>query len=218
MANTVIRILLADDHTILREGLRAMLEQEPDMVVVAEVSNGRDAVRKAMKLSPDVVVMDIAMPELNGIDATRQLVSSPCKTKVLCLSMHEKSAMIDAMLKAGASGYLLKTSAQKELAKAVRAVSSGETYVSTRIASVLVEDHVRGGGVSRDEVYSRLTMREREVLQLIAEGYHTKDIGDRLHISPKTVLVHRDNLMKKLDIDSIASLTRYALRHGIVDL
>jgi two-component system NarL family response regulator len=121
------------------------------------------------------------------------------------------------MLKAGASGYLLKTSARKELAKAVRTVTLGEKYVSTRIASVLVEDYVRGGD-TRDEVYSRLTMREREVLQLIAEGHSTKGIGDRLHISPKTVLVHRDNLMKKLEIDSIASLTRYALRHGITEL
>ncbi len=218
MNENKIRIILADDHVVLREALRSLLVREPDMEVVAEVSNGRDAVEKALVVRPDIVVMDIRMPDLNGIDATRQLVSGPCNAKVLCLSMHEERSMVLAMLEAGASGYLLKTSTKKELVKALRTVASGEIYLSPAIAGVLVDHHVSGKADFNSGVYSRLTMREREVLQLIAEGHNTKIIADRLDISPKTVLAHRDRLMKKLGLDSTAALTLYALRQGITEL
>lgn len=218
MSGDAIHIILADDHHILREGLRALLMHEPDFNVVAEVSNGREAVTMAMQLEPDVVIMDISMPDLNGIDATRKIVSSPCKTKVLCLSMHGESAMVHAMLEAGASGFLLKTSVGKELVEAVRAVASGQTYLSPSIARVIVDHHFHGHELHGNNVFARLSMREREVLQLIAEGHNTKSIADRLHISPKTVLSHRDRLMKKLKVDSVVALTRYALRQGITEL
>lgn len=218
MTGDAIHIILADDHHILREGLRALLMHEPDFNVVAEVSTGREAVTMAMQLEPDVVIMDISMPDLNGIDATRKIVSSPCKTKVLCLSMHGESAMVHAMLEAGASGFLLKTSVGKELVEAVRAVASGQTYLSPSIARVIVDHHFHGHELHGNNVFARLSMREREVLQLIAEGHNTKSIADRLHISPKTVLSHRDRLMKKLKVDSVVALTRYALRQGITEL
>jgi DNA-binding NarL/FixJ family response regulator len=218
MNDNKIRIILADDHVVLREALRSLLVREPDMEVVAEVSNGRDAVEKALAVRPDIVVMDIRMPDLNGIDATRQLVSGPCKAKVLCLSMHEERSMVFAMLEAGASGYLLKTSTKIELVKALRTVAAGEVYLSPAIAGVLVNHHVSGKADFGSGIYSKLTMREREVLQLIAEGHNTKIIADRLDISPKTVLAHRDRLMKKLGLDSTAALTLYALRQGITEL
>lgn len=218
MTGDAIHVILADDHHILREGLRALLTHEPDISVVAEVSTGREAVTMAMRLEPDVVIMDIGMPDLNGIDATRKIVSSPCKTKVLCLSMHGESAMVHAMLEAGASGFLLKTSVGKELVEAVRLIVSGKTYLSPSIARVVVDHHFDGHDQLRNNAFARLSMREREVLQLIAEGHNTKSIADRLHISPKTVLSHRDRLMKKLKLDSVVALTRYALRQGITEL
>jgi DNA-binding NarL/FixJ family response regulator len=219
MAKTKIRILLADDHNVLRQGLRIMLELEPDMDVVAEVADGRAAVKKARELVPDVVVMDIGMPDLNGIDATRQIMAGLVNSRVLCLSVHRERQLVQAMLEAGASGYLLKTSVRDELIRAVRTVASGETYLSPPITSDVVAHHVRQEG-TRDKkcAFAVLTEREREILQLIAEGHHTKIIAGRLHISPKTVLLHRENCMKKLGIDSIASLTRYAIREGIVEL
>ena len=213
-----IRIILADDHKLLREGLRSLLETEPDMEIVADVSNGREAIEKSRELSPDVVVMDISMPDLNGIDAARQLTSELFAPKVLCLSVHREMQLVAAMLEAGASGYILKTSASRELVHAVRAVTRGETYLTPSIAGDIVEHHVRGGGTHKRGAYSDITEREREVLQLIAEGHHTKVIADRLSVSPKTVLAHRENAMKKLGIDSIAGLTRYALREGISEL
>ena len=219
MKGKKIDILLADDHNVLREGLRSLLEQQSDMTVVAGVDNGRDAVRLALKLNPDMVIMDISMPGLNGIDATRQIVASPNKTKVLCLSMHWEGPMIIAMLEAGASGYLLKSCPGRELIQAVRTTASGETYLSPEIAGVVVKHRLQGGDVAREEGFcTSLTMREREVLQLVAEGHDTKAIADRLHISPKTVLAHRGNLMRKLDIDSTNGLILYALRCGILKL
>jgi DNA-binding NarL/FixJ family response regulator len=194
------------------------LSKEKDIKVVAGVANGRDAVKGASHHEPDVIIMDIGMPDLNGIDATHQIVSGSCKTKVLCLSMHGESAMVHAMLKAGASGYLLKTSVGKELIEAVRIVASGKTYLSPSIAQVMVDHLLARGAENKKSVFAKLTPREREVLQLIAEGHKTKSIADRLHISPKTVLTHRDNIMKKLGLNSTAALTRYALRQGIVDL
>ena len=218
MTSDTIHVILADDHHILREGLHALLVHEPGINVVAEVSNGREAVTMAIRLEPDVIIMDISMPDLNGIDATRKIVSSPCKTKVLCLSMHGESAMVHAMLEAGASGFLLKTSVGKELVEAVRAVASGQTYLSPSIARVIVDHHFHSHDLHGNNAFAQLSMREREVLQLIAEGHNTKSIADRLHISPKTVLSHRDRLMKKLKVDSVVALARYALRQGITEL
>jgi DNA-binding NarL/FixJ family response regulator len=218
MAKKKIRILLADDHNVLRQGLRTMLDLEPDMEVVAGVGDGRAAIAKTRELAPDVVVMDIGMPDLNGIDATRRIVADLFNARVLCLSVHRERQLVQAMLEAGASGYLLKTSVRGELVDAVRTVASGETYLSPPIASDVVAHHVRSEGTSKKCAFAVLTEREREVLQLIAEGHHTKIIADRLHISPKTVLLHRENCMKKLGIDSIASLTHYAIREGIVEL
>ena len=218
MTGKTIHVILADDHHILREGLYALLTHEPDIDVVAEVSTGHDAVKMATQLEPDVIIMDIGMPDLNGIDATRKIVSSPCKTKVLCLSMHGESAMVHAMLEAGASGYLLKTTVGKELIEAVRVVVAGQTYLSPSIARVIVDHHVLGRDLHKNNAFAQLTMREREVLQLIAEGHNTKSIADRLHISPKTVLSHRDRIMKKLGVDSTVALTRYALRQGMTEL
>ena len=213
-----IRVLLADDHGVLREGLRALVEMEPDMEVVADVANGRDAVEKARELGPDVVVMDIGMPELNGIDATRQILGMQPNVSVLCLSVHRERHLVGAMLKAGAAGYLLKTSARKELVEAIRTVASGQTYLSPPVAGDVVEHHVRSLENGKSGAYVTLTEREREVLQLVAEGYHTKSIADRLQISPKTVLSHRESIMKKLGIHSVSGLTRYALREGLSEL
>ena len=213
-----IKVLLADDHEVLRDGLQSLIEGQADMEVVAAVGTGRSAVRIAGKMRPDVVVMDIGMPDLNGIDATRQIVGDSSNVKVLCLSMHKEQSMIGSMLRAGASGYLVKNCAGRELVTAIRTVASGETYISPMVAGDLVQEYVRGRPEPDGSVYADISEREREVLQLIAEGHHTKMIADRLHISPKTVLAHRENLMKKLGIDSIASLTRYALQQGISEL
>ncbi len=214
-----IRVLLADDHNVLREGLRYLLEQQPDMDVVLGVADGRAAVEETQRLAPDVVVMDISMPGLNGIDATRQIAGDLFRAKVLCLSVHREKSLVQAMLEAGSSGYLLKTSIGDELVQAVRTVAAGDMYLSPPIAADIVEHHVLNGGSDpRGDVYTDLSEREREVLQLIAEGHHTKDIASQLNISPKTVLAHREHMMRKLDVDSIVALTRYALREGISEL
>jgi DNA-binding NarL/FixJ family response regulator len=217
-AGKIIRVLLADDHAILRESLRALLEQEPDIVVVADVDNGRDAVRQTRALQPDVVLMDLSMPELNGIDAARQINEDLFRAKVLCLSVHRETGLVSAMLEAGASGYLLKTSAHTELVGAVRRVAKGETYLSAPIAADIVEHHVRGKGPSQSGVFMNLTARQREVLQLIAEGHNTKEIAGRLHIGAKTVLSHRETLMHKVGAQSTVDLARFALREGISEL
>jgi DNA-binding NarL/FixJ family response regulator len=214
-----IRILIADDHVMLQEGLRTLLEMEPDMAIIAEAANGRDAVTKALTLIPDILIMDIRMPECDGIDATRQILSQSSEIKILCLTMHQEESTVLAMLEAGAKGYLLKTSAVEELVKAVRVVYSGETYLSPPIASIVLENRIiKRPAENQTGHYEELTLREREVLHLIAEGHHSKSIADLLSISPKTVLVHRQNLMKKLCIRSISDLIRYALRHGITNL
>ncbi len=214
-----IRVLIADDHNVLREGLRSLLEQQSDIEVICDVGDGRTAIEETRRLTPDVVVMDISMPDLNGIDAARQIVSDLFHAKVLCLSVHRERTLVLAMLEAGASGYLLKTSAGEELIHAVRTVAAGETYLSPPIAGDLVQHHLHHANEGkRNDAYVELTEREREVIQLIAEGHHTKDIAERLYISPKTVLAHRENSMKKLNVSSIAELTRYALREGLSEL
>jgi len=211
-----VKILLADDHKIVRDGLRALIEGQPGMEVAGEAENGRAAVRLARDLSPDAVVMDVAMPDLNGIEATRQIVAEGAGARVIALSMHSDRRFVAEMLKAGASGYLLKDCAFEELTQAIQVVMGGQTYLSPGIASVVVEDYVRHAGEGADAV--GLTAREREVLQLLAEGRSTKQIASRLHVSAKTVETHRQRLMEKLNLHSIADLTKYAVRAGLTSL
>lgn len=209
------RILLVDDHEILLGGLRAMIEPEPGLEVVGEARDGLEAVDKAQELEPDLTVMDVSMPGLNGIEATRRITSARPETRVLCLSSHSDPVMVEAMLEAGASGYLLKDYAVDELLRALEVVMAGETYLSPRIAGGVVQSLLRGQRSSSTSMLSQLTEREREVLQLIAEGHSNREIAERLHLSPKTVGSHREHIMQKLDIHSIAGLTKYAIQQGL---
>ena len=209
-----IRIILADDHAIVRHGLNRSFQQEKDVEVIAQAQNGRSAVQLAKELSPTVVVMDISMPDLNGIEATRQITSESPQVKVIGLSMHSSRKYVTEMFKAGASGYLLKNCDFEELADAVRIIAGGKTYISPSISDVVVQDYVNGS-VEENSAFSVLTRREREVVQLLAEGKTTKQAALHLYISPKTVEVHRLNIMKKLNIDGIAQLTRYAIQEGL---
>ncbi len=214
----IIKVLLADDHRLLREGLRKLLEKEADMETVAEADDGRTAVRLARELSPDVVVMDIGMPDLNGIEATRQIAREAPNVKVLALSMHSNRRFISGMLRAGASGYLLKDCAFGELARAVRTVVANGTYLSSGIAGTVVEDYVLHLSRADSSAFSVLTAKERETLQLLAEGRNTKEIALLLHVSVKTVETHRRQTMEKLDVHSVAELTKYAIREGLTSL
>jgi DNA-binding NarL/FixJ family response regulator len=232
-----MKVLLADDHRIVREGLKSLLQSQADMQVVAEAADGRQAVQMARELAPDVVVMDVAMPQLNGIEATRQIAADEPGMKVVALSMHSDRRYVSEALKAGASGYVLKDGAFEELITAIRAVVSNKVYLSPRVAGVVVEDYVRrlpgrgnGGGTAahaaggaadeaaRRGAFDALTPREREVLQLMAEGYATKEVAHRLHVSVKTVETHRRQIMEKLDLHSVAELTKYAIREGLTTL
>jgi DNA-binding NarL/FixJ family response regulator len=213
-----IRILLADDHRILRQGVRAMLSAEPDFEVVAEAQDGRTAVELAERLNPNVVVMDIGMPDLNGIEATRQIVDRVPGVRVIALSAYADRRLIAEILKAGASGYLLKESAFEELAEAIRTAAAKKVYLSPHIAAELVEDYVRMSKDPGPSVFDALSPREREVLQLIAEGHSTKEVARTLKVSVKTVETHRRQLMNKLELFSVAELTRYAIREGLVSL
>jgi DNA-binding NarL/FixJ family response regulator len=213
-----IRILLADDHRILRQGLRAMLAGERDFEVLAEAEDGRTAVELAERLMPHVVVMDIGMPGLNGIEATRQIVERVPSVRVIALSAYADRRLIAEVLKAGASGYLLKESAYDELAEAIRTAAAKKVYLSPRIAAELVDDYVRMSKDPGPSVFESLSPREREVLQLIAEGQSTKEVARILKVSVKTVETHRRQLMNKLELFSVAELTRYAIREGLVSL
>jgi two-component system response regulator NreC len=212
------RIILADDHKIVRDGLRALLEKQAGMEVVAEAENGRACVRLAKELSPDVVIIDIGMPDLNGIDATRQIMTEVPGIKVIALSMHSDRRFVAQMFKAGASAYLLKDCAFEELVRGVRAVLSGQTYLSPAIAGPVMSDYVRYLSTSDASGFSVLTSREREVLQLLAEGKTTRQIAGDLHVSIKTIETHRQQIMNKLDISSVADLIKYAIREGLTRL
>lgn len=213
-----LRILLADDHTLLREGLKSLLERESDMQVVADVDNGRLAVRKAEELQPDVVVLDVDMPELNGIGAAHQLSAAHPRMRIVCLSMHSGTRFVDAMLEAGALGYVLKSEASKSLVTAIRKVAGGEIYLSPEINTDLVKRYVRRQPPGRGAAFTELSEREREVLQLIAEGASSKEIATKLCVSEKTVATHREHIMTKLNRHNVADLTRYAIREGIANL
>lgn len=213
-----IRILLADDHKITRQGLRSLLEQQDDMEVAAEAENGRTAVALVDELLPDVVIMDVTMPDLNGVEATRQIVSKYPDVKVIALSMHSDTLFVTEMLRSGASGYLLKDCAFEELTRAIRAVMNDKTYLSPSISAVVVEDYLHRLSKADFSASGILTDREREVLQLMAEGKSTKQIALKLHISIKTVETHRRQIMNKLDIHTVAELTKYAVRKGLTSL
>jgi len=213
----MIRILLADDHTILREGIRALLGDEPDMAVVGEADNGRWAVEQARALKPDVVLMDIAMPLLNGLEATRQIRRENPNTHVLILTMHQNEEYLPQVLDAGASGYVLKHAAGHELVAAIRAVAQGDAYFSPEIARTLADAYVgRRAAEEASTPYDELTDREREILQLVAEGYTNRQIAEMLSISIKTVKTHRLNLMHKLQLHDRGELIKYAIHKGII--
>ncbi len=213
-----IRILLADDHKIVRDGLRALLKNQSGMEVIAEAGDGRSTVQMVQELLPNVVIMDIAMPDMNGIEATRQITATAPNVKIVALSMHSDKRFVAEMLKAGASGYLLKDCAFEELDNAIRAVIANRTYLSPKIADIIIKDYTRLFPKTEFSVFSILTLREREVLQLLAEGKTTKEISSSLNISAKTVETYRKQLMDKLDIHSIAELTKYAVREGLTSL
>jgi len=207
--------MIADDHQIVREGLRAMLEKEHDIKVVGEAVDGRMTERLARELVPDVIIMDVAMPDLNGIEATRQIAAELPGVKIIALSMHDDRRFVLNMFKAGAAGYMLKDCAFKDLAKAIRVVMSHKTYLSHEIADIVVKDYLASSSPTEASVFQLLSPREREVLQLLAEGKTSSLIADNLHISVKTVESHRQQIMTKLKIKSVAELTKYAIREGL---
>jgi DNA-binding NarL/FixJ family response regulator len=213
-----IRVLLADDHNIVREGLRSLLEKDPEIEVVAMADNGRTAVQLAGELKPDVAILDIAMPEMNGIEATRRITRDDPEIKVLALSMHSARRFVTEALSAGAKGYLLKDCAAEELVRAIRTVAANETYLSPKVAGLIVKDYLKHSPDSAPSAESFLTNREREILQLIAEGESTKEIAFKIGVSIKTVETHRQQIMKKLNLHSVAELTRYAIREGLTPL
>ena len=216
-----IRVLLADDHTIVRKGLLALLEEETDIRVIGEAENGREAFAKAFELDPDVVVMDIGMPSLNGIEAVKTIKKSRPEIKVLILTMHENEEYIYEALKNGVSGYLLKKSAPRDLVAAIRLAYKGESFLSPSISTKVINRLFRQGtteSVSANTPENELTPREREIVQLIAEGRANKEIASELGISVKTVKNHRSNLMDKLDLHNTAEITQFAIRAGLIVL
>lgn len=213
-----IKVLLADDHKIVREGLRSLLEKERDIDVIAMAENGRMSVQLAGELRPDVAVIDIAMPEMNGIEAIRRISRENPAVMVLALSMHSARRFVVEALAAGAKGYLLKDCAAEDLVRAIRTVAGNETYLSPKIAEVIVKDYMKRLPESAPAADSLLSTREREVLQLIAEGQNTKQIAFTLTVSIKTVETHRRQIMHKLNLHSVAELTRFAIREGLTPL
>jgi two-component system response regulator NreC len=212
-----LRILLADDHTLVRQGLRKVLEERPEWEVVAEAGDGREAVRQAEEVRPDVAIVDVAMPLLNGIEAVRQIARKAPGTRVLVLSMHADEAYVTQMLRAGAAGYLLKDSADVDLLQAVDAISAGKSFFSPAIARVIADDYVRqlaDRGIT--DRFELLSEREREIFQLIAEGRTNKEIANMLILSPSTVDTHRSRIMEKLDVHSAAEIVLYAVRKGVI--
>lgn len=213
-----IGVLLVDDHAIIREGLRSLLEKQPDMEVLADTDEGRKAVELVRELSPDVVIMDVTMAGLNGIEATRLIAAEFPEVKVIALSIHSQRRFIADMLSAGAAGYILKECLFDELVQAIQAVAAGGRYLSPRIADVVVEDYVKRLSTTADSPLAALTGREREVLQLVAEGKSTKEIALELHVSAKTIEANRRQIMEKLDVHSVAELTKCAVREGLTTL
>ena len=214
-----IRVILAEDHTIVRQGLRSLLEQSDDIEVIAEAEDGREAVNKTEQLKPDIVLMDISMPILNGIEATRQIKKKFPDIKVLILTMHTTEEYISQILHAGASGYLVKKSAHHELLSAIKAIQKGNSYLSPLVSKKVVDQYLQK---TQDDIkqdrYEKLTTREREVLQLIAEGKANKEIAERLYLSVKTVETHKAHLMEKLNLHTTTDLIKYAIQKGIINI
>lgn len=214
------KILIVDDHKIIRDGLYALIEKQPNMEVVGEADNGRTAVKLTQKLKPDVVIMDIQMPDLNGIDAASQILALSPSIKIIALSMYSDKRYVEGMLRAGVSGYLLKSCAFDELAAAISAVIKNKAYLSPKITGMIMKGYANKLSLNGNASIpgSSLTAREREVLQLIAEGVKTDQIAARLYVSVKTVSTHRRNIMEKLNLDNIADLIKFAIREGITPL
>ncbi len=214
-----IKVFLADDHAVVRDGLRYILEAQAGITVVGEAANGLDAVAEVRKLKPDVVVMDIAMPGLNGIEATRQIRTELPKTQVVILSVYSSSEHIYRALKAGARGYLLKESAGAEVVMAVRTVHAGRRYLCEKIANTMIDTYIEQREAAEAESpLERLSIREREVLQLVVEGKSSKEIANIVHLSPKSVETYRSRLMQKLDVHDLPSLVKFAIQHGLTSL
>ncbi len=211
-----LRILLAEDHTVVRQGLRKVLEERPEWQVVAEAGDGREAVRLAELVVPDVAILDIAMPLLNGIEATRQITRRVPGTRIVVLSMYADEAYVTQILQAGAAAYLLKDSADVDLIHAVDEVSRGKSFFSPAIARVMLDDYVRQGPDKGSSRYESLSEREREIFQLLAEAKTNKEIASLLNVSPKTVETHRGHIMEKLDLHSAAEIVLYAVRQGVI--
>lgn len=220
-----IRILVADDHEIVRRGLRALLEAQPEWEVVAEAVTGREAVEKAKQTTPEVAILDVGMPDLNGLEATRQLLKALPATEVLILTMHENEQIVREVLDAGARGYVLKSDAGRDLVAAVEALCQHRTFFSSKVSDMLLNSYLRHGdrpadsglAITTESPRSRLTAREREIVQLLAEGKSNKEVASALNISIKTAETHRTNIMNKLDLRSITELVRYAVRNNIVE-
>ena len=213
-----IKILLADDHKILCDGLRLLIEKQEGLELIGEAEDGRTAVQLACELKPDVIIMDITMPDLNGIEATKQIMAKTSNIKVIALSMHSDKRFIAGMLKAGASGYLLKESAFEEMVNAITVVATNHIFISHAIENVVIEDYVDHLKLDTESEISSITTREYDVLKLLAEGLNTKQAASKLTISPKTVETHRKHIMKKLNIQGTAELTKFAIRTGLVSL
>jgi DNA-binding NarL/FixJ family response regulator len=214
-----ISVFIADDHAVVRDGLRLLVETQSDMKVVSEASNGREAARQVLHANPDVVIMDLAMPELNGVEATRQIREKCPATKVIILSMHSSSEHIFQALKAGAHGYLLKESAGMEVISAIRVVHSGKRYLSEKIGDVMIDEYIHNREVvETGSPLSKLSTREREILQLVVEGKSSIEIAQTLFISPKTVETYRSRLMQKLGISDLPGLIKFSIQHGITSL
>jgi DNA-binding NarL/FixJ family response regulator len=211
----VVRVLLVDDHRIVREGLRGLLERRTDLKVVGEAADGEAAIALAREVSPDVVILDVSMPRMNGVEATRRILAERPGVKVLALSMHPDRRYVIEMLKAGASGYMLKDSAFDELIRAIESLMAGRSYLSPAVTDMVVREYVSRLPSDEGTVFTVLTVREREILQLVAEGMPTKRIASRLAVSVKTVESHRQQIMSKLDLHSVAELTKYAVREGL---
>lgn len=213
-----LRVIVVDDHRIVREGLVTLLERQPGLKVVAQAETGTEAVKLARELAPDIVIMDISLPDLNGVEATRRILSRRTRTKVIALSMHTDRRFVIESLKAGASAYLLKDAAFDELNQAIGAVVKGGTYLSSKISDLLIKEYSRKKDGIDTTAYSLLTGRERQVLQLLSEGKATKQIAASLGVSVKTIETFRQQIMSKLNLHSVAELTKYAIREGITTL
>jgi len=213
-----IRILLVDDHQMMRDGLRSILDLEDDLDVVGEAGNGYQALEMARTRQPDVIVMDIGMKDLNGIEATRQIIAQNARAKVVALSTYSNEPYVISMLEAGACGYVLKDAAVDEMRRAIRVVAGGRHYLSPEIAGTVVASRLRGPAQEGASASSPLGARERQILQLLAEGHTSSEIARQLHIATTTVDSHRRNIMKKLDLHSVAELTKYAIREGLTSL